>query len=100
GRADEVTKVRGMFVHPRQVDAVAGRAAGVSRYQAVVTRQEHQDVLTFQVALAPGADAAAVAAALPGAILDVLKRRGEVRVVPAGSIPAGSRKIEDQRKWD
>jgi len=100
GRADEVTKVRGMFVHPRQVDEVAGRVAGVSRYQVVVTRQEHQDVLTFQVALAPGADAAAVAAALPGAIRDVLKLRGEVRVVPAGSIPAGSRKIEDQRKWD
>jgi phenylacetate-CoA ligase len=100
GRADEVTKVRGMFVHPRQVDEVAARFAGVSRYQVVVTRQEHQDVLTFLVEAAAGADAGALEAGLPGAIRDVMKLRGEARIVPAGTLPAGGKKIDDQRKWD
>lgn len=100
GRADEVTKVRGMFIHPRQTDEVAARARGVVRHQVVVTRKEHQDVLTFRVELAEGVEPGAVAPALEGAIRDVLKLRGEVEVVPAGSIPEGARKIDDRRTWD
>jgi phenylacetate-CoA ligase len=100
GRADEVTKVRGMFIHPRQAAEVAARVPGIARYQVVVTRQDHQDVLTFTVEVAPGADAVHVQGAMAAAIRDVMKLRGEARVVPAGSIPEGARKIEDQRKWD
>ncbi len=100
GRADEVTKVRGMFVHPRQADEVVGRVPGVARYQVVVTRQEHQDVLTFDVEPAPDADRAAIEAGLPAAIRDVMKLRGAVHIVPSGTIADGAKKIEDQRKWD
>ncbi len=100
GRADEVTKVRGMFIHPRQADEVAGRIPGIARYQVVVTRHEHQDVLTFHVEPQPGADRAAIEAAFPGAIRDVMKLRGGVKLVAPGGIPAGGKKIEDQRKWD
>src|SRR5262249_23101069 len=100
GRADEVTKVRGMFVHPRQADEVAARFPAVSRYQVVVTRREHQDELTFQVELAAGADAAPIQAGLPAGVRDVRKLRGEVRVVPPGTIADGAKKIDDQRKWD
>jgi phenylacetate-coenzyme A ligase PaaK-like adenylate-forming protein len=100
GRADEVTKVRGMFVHPRQADEVAGRFPGISRYQVVVTRREHQDELTFHVELRPDADRAGIEAGVPAAIREVMKLRGEVRVVAAGAIPDGAKKIEDQRKWD
>src|SRR5262249_4218522 len=100
GRADEVTKVRGMFVHPRQVDEVAAPFPAASRYQVVVTRREHQDELTFQVELSAGADAAAVEAGLPSAVRDVMKLRGDVRVVTPGTIQAGAKKIDDQRKWD
>ncbi len=100
GRADEVTKVRGMFVHPRQGDEVAARFPGVSRYQVVVTRREHQDELTFHVELRPDADRVAIESGLPAAARDVIKLRGEVRVVPPGTIPDGAKKIDDQRKWD
>ncbi len=100
GRADEVTKVRGMFIHPRQADEVAARFPAVARYQVVVTRQDHQDVLALAVELRPDADAAAVRDGMVAAIRDVMKLRGEVRVVPPGTIPEGARKIEDQRKWD
>jgi phenylacetate-CoA ligase len=100
GRADEVTKVRGMFIHPRQADEVAGRVPGIARHQVVVTRQDHQDVLTFQVEIRPDADGAAIPAALAAAIRDVMKLRGEARVVPAGTIPDGAKKIEDRRTWE
>ncbi len=100
GRADEVTKVRGMFIHPRQVDEVAGRAGGVARCQAVVGRDGHQDTLTLRVELAPGADGTGVSAALQSAIRDVMKLRGTVEIVPAGSIPEGAKRIADERKWD
>ncbi|HSE96537.1 MAG TPA: AMP-binding protein [Methylomirabilota bacterium] len=97
GRADEVTKVRGMFVHPRQIDEVAARFPAVSRYRAVVTREGHQDGLALEVELHPGAVAPT---GVVEVIRDVLKLRGEVRVVSAGVIPPDAKKIEDRRTWD
>ncbi len=100
GRADEVTKVRGMFIHPRQADEVAARAPVVTRWRTVVTREGHQDVLTFEVELGQGGDPATVGATLVDAIRDVMKLRGEVRVVPPGTIRDGAKKIEDRRTWE
>jgi phenylacetate-CoA ligase len=99
GRADEVTKVRGMFIHPRQADEVAARASGLARYQVVVGREGHQDTLTFRVELAGGASAEAVTRALEAAIRDVMKLRGAVEIVAAGIIPENAKKITDERKW-
>jgi phenylacetate-CoA ligase len=100
GRADEVTKVRGMFIHPRQADEVVARFPEVSRYQVVVTRTGHQDQMTFQVELAPGGmDDGALAARLQSAIREAMKLRGEVAIVPRGTIPEGAKKIADQREW-
>jgi phenylacetate-CoA ligase len=100
GRADEVTKVRGMFIHPRQADEVAARAPGVARFQVVVGREGHNDTLTFRVELAAGAESATVRQALEAAIRDVMKLRGGVDIVAAGTIEDSGRKIVDERKWD
>jgi phenylacetate-CoA ligase len=100
GRADEITKVRGMFIHPRQVDEVVARAGGVARAQAVVTREGHQDVLTLRLELAPGADPVPVTSAAEAAIRDVMKLRGSVEIVAPGAIAEGAKKITDQRRWD
>ena len=100
GRADEVTKVRGMFIHPRQADEVASRATGVQRFQVVVGRQGHEDTLTLRVELAPGTDAPGASKTLEGAIREVMKLRGSVDVVGAGTIPDDAKKIFDERKWD
>jgi len=100
GRVDEVTKVRGMFIHPRQADEVAARVSGVSRYQVIVSRQDHQDVLTFRVELVEGTDARDAASTIETAIREVMKLRGQIEVVPTGSIPQGAKKIVDERKWD
>jgi phenylacetate-CoA ligase len=100
GRADEVTKVRGMFIHPRQADEVAARAAGLGRYQVVVGRDGHQDTLTFRVELASGVPLESVKTTLETAIREVMKLRGVVEAVPTGSIPEDAKKIRDERKWD
>jgi len=100
GRADEVTKVRGMFIHPRQADEAAARVGGVARFQVVVGRDGHQDTLLFRVELVGGAEARAVTAALETAIRDVMKLRGAVEVVAPGTLPEGAKKIADERKWD
>jgi phenylacetate-coenzyme A ligase PaaK-like adenylate-forming protein len=99
GRADEVTKVRGMFIHPRQADEVVAKAPGVARYQVVVGREGHQDTLTFRLELKPSIDAASVKSAVESAIRDVMKLRGAVEVVTAGTIPDGAKKIADERTW-
>jgi phenylacetate-CoA ligase len=100
GRADEVTKVRGMFIHPRQADEVVARVPGVERYQVVVGREGHNDTLTLRVQLAPGGDAKAASQVLEAAIRDVMKLRGTVEVVGPGTIPENVKKISDERKWD
>jgi phenylacetate-CoA ligase len=100
GRADEVTKVRGLFIHPRQVDEVAARVPAVRRAQAVVTREAHQDALTLRVELAPAADPAAVRPALVEAIRAVMTLRGVAEVVAPGTIPEDARRIEDRRTWE
>jgi len=100
GRADEVTKVRGIFVHPRQVDEIVARVKGVERSQVVVGREGHNDTLTLRVQLAPGVDGAAASSTLEAAIRDVMKLRGTVAVVGAGTIPDGAKKVSDERKWD
>jgi phenylacetate-CoA ligase len=100
GRADEVTKVRGMFIHPRQADEVAARGRGVKRYQVVVGREGHQDTLTMLVEVEAGADAGGVRSALEAGIRDVMKLRGSVEIVAPGTIAENARKIADGRKWD
>ena len=100
GRVDEVTKVRGMFVYPRQADEVAARFPAVTRSQVVVTRESHQDALEFHVELAPGASAEQVSGEMVEAIRDVMKLRGAIRVVPPGTILPSAKKIDDRRKWD
>ena len=100
GRADEVTKVRGMFVHPRQVDEAVSRFAGeVDAARLVVTREGGADQMTLEVRLKPGVRGTDVLRdSLTERVREATKLRGEVVFV--ADIPANSRKIEDRRKWE
>lgn len=101
GRVDQVTKVRGMFIHPNQADQVAARHPEISRYQVLVIRKEHRDEMIFRVELGrSGIDEGVFAKSLGQTIREVLKLRGEVEIVPTGAIPQEAKKIDDQRKWD
>lgn len=95
GRADQSAKVKGMFVRPEQVAAVAARHVELGRCRLVVTRAGETDAmcLTAEVAAPPSTLAEAVAATLR----DVTKLRGTVELVPLGSLPNDGKVIDDTR---
>jgi len=101
GRVDQTTKVRGLFVHPRQVDEIASRYPQISKYQLVVTRKQHKDEMTFRIE--PKGDAPPgerLTEKIERTIRDVIELRGNVQWVDPGTIPEGARTIEDQRTWE
>ncbi len=101
GRVDQATKVRGLFVHPGQVDEVASKHLQVAKYQVVVTRKEHKDEMTFRIELKEEIpQPEKLKEEIEKSIRDVMKVRGNVEFVPKGTIPDGARKIEDQRTWE
>ncbi|MBN2439208.1 MAG: phenylacetate--CoA ligase family protein [Deltaproteobacteria bacterium] len=99
GRADEVTKIRGMFVHPRQVDEAMSRfPKEVDKVRVVVTREGETDVMTVEIQLKKGVTGTdALKASCEERIRETTKLRGGVVFVP--EIPEGSKKIDDRRKW-
>ena len=91
GRADQATKVRGLFVHPHHVAEVL-RRHGLARGRLVVENEAGEDRMTLLLERAP-ADAAPIEASMK----DVMKVRGEVRAVDA--LPNDGKVIEDLRKY-
>jgi phenylacetate-CoA ligase len=101
GRVDQVTKVRGLFVHPGQADEVASKHPHIGKLQVVVTRKEHKDEMTFRIELKEEVpQPETLKAEIERSIRDVMKVRGDVQFIPKGTIPEGARKIEDQRSWE
>jgi len=96
GRADQAAKVKGMFVRPEQVADLARRFPALGRLRLVVDRAGEADTMTL-AAEADGEEPG-LAARLAEALLAVTKLRGEVRLVPRGSLPNDGRVIEDVRK--
>jgi len=98
GRADQTTKIRGMFVHPKQVDAIVKRFPEVVRARLVVTGEMANDAMTLQVETAcSGPDA--LTAKITDAIREVTKLRGEVTIMLPGSLPNDGKVIEDARSY-
>ena len=98
GRIGDAVKVKGMFVRGGEIAAVMQRFPEVKRFQAVVTREKHQDHLSYAVELAvPAGDEAALAARLAEALREAVKVRGEVGLVPAGTLPEGAKRVDDRR---
>lgn len=97
GRADQTTKIRGMFVHPKQVDDIAKRFSEVARARLVVSGEMANDNMTLKVEVASPAED--LAARIGEAIRDVTKLRGQVEVVAVGSLPNDGKIIEDARSY-
>jgi phenylacetate-CoA ligase len=98
GRADQTTKVKGMFVHPSQVAAVLKRHPEVARARLVVDNTTGQDRMTLRCEAAGGDEA--LAKAIVETIRDVTKLRGEVELVTPGALPNDGKVIEDTRKYE
>lgn len=98
GRADQTTKVKGMFVHPSQVNEVVGRHAQIGRARLVVDNHDGQDVMTLRCE--SEAQASELAQAVVQTIREVCKLRGEVELVAPGSLPNDGKVIDDVRRYE
>ena len=95
GRADQTTKIKGMFVRPEQVAALVAKHSEIDRARVVASRDGEMDVMTVRietVAEDPGAYA--------GTISEVLKLKGIVELVKPGGLPRDGVVIEDTRQYD
>ncbi len=97
GRADQTTKVRGMFVHPEQVAQVAKRFPQVLKARLVVSGEMGADVMTLQVETRE--TASGLADQLAACLREVTKLRGEVAMVAPASLPNDGKVIEDARSY-
>ena len=95
GRADQTTKVKGMFVHPSQIADVAKRHPELGRLRLSVTREAEQDVITLvaECAVRPSGLEDAVAVSLQA----VTKPKGRIQLVAPGALPNDGKIIADER---
>jgi phenylacetate-CoA ligase len=95
GRADQTTKIKGMFVRPEQVAEIARRHRELGRLRLTVTRAQEQDAMTLSAECASAADG--LADAISATLASVTKLRGEVALVAPGSLPNDGKVIADER---
>ena len=95
GRADQTTKIKGMFVRPEQVAALVDKHDEIVKARVIAARQGEMDTMTVQIE-SPTAEDSTYAKS----VVEVLKLKGTVQIVPPGSLPKDGLVIEDQRVYD
>ena len=95
GRADQTTKIKGMFVRPEQVAALVARHAEIAKARVIAGRDGEMDTMTVQIE-ADGGDSAAFAKT----VAEVLKLKARIEVVATGTLPNDGKVIEDTRSYD
>jgi phenylacetate-CoA ligase len=98
GRADQTAKVRGMFIHPQQVDKVIKRHTEIGRARLVIDWVDQADRITLHCECEPRDGA--LSAAIADSIRSICKLRGDVEFVAAGSLPNDGKVIDDIRQYD
>jgi phenylacetate-CoA ligase len=97
GRADQRTKVKGMFVDPEQIALIARRHPELGRLRLVVDWVDQQDVMTLKAEL--GGGTADLAKTVEGTVQNICKVRGKVEFVSPGSLPNDGKVVDDVRKY-
>ena len=97
GRADQATKIRGMFVHPGQVAAITKRFPEIARARLVVSGEMANDAMLLKVET--HATSEGLQSKIAEAIREITKLRGDVELVGAGSLPNDGKVIEDARSY-
>jgi phenylacetate-CoA ligase len=95
GRADQTTKIKGMFVRPEQVAALVAQHEEIEKARVIASREGEADVMTVQIETV-GEDKDAYARS----VADLLKLKGRVELVAPGSLPRDGLVIEDTRSYD
>ncbi len=99
GRADQTTKVRGMFVHPSQVAAVLERHPEALKGRLVVDSRDNRDIMTLHCEVA-GSPPEALAEAMAGSVREVCKLRAEIVFAAPGSLANDGKVIDDVRTYE
>ena len=97
GRADQTTKVKGMFVHPSQVAEIARRFPQVGKARLVVSGEMANDQMCLQVETSEAVDG--LSEQIEAAVREVTKLRSQVQLVSPGSLPNDGKVIEDARSY-
>ncbi len=97
GRADQRTKIKGMFVDPKQVAEIVGRHPGIGRARLVVSRDGERDAMALHVE--PGDGPAPDTAVIRDAMREITKLGGDVVIVERGSLPNDGKVIADEREY-
>jgi phenylacetate-CoA ligase len=95
GRADQTTKIKGMFIRPEQVAEFVGRHDEITKARVVATRDGDSDVMTVQIEAQSGDPSK-----FESSIQAVMKIRGVIEIVTQGSLPNDGKVIDDQRSYD
>ena len=95
GRADQTTKIKGMFVRPEQVAAFVAKHPEITRARVIADRAGEADTMTVQVEGAPEQ-----AQTYAASVAAVLKLKGDIQVVAENSLPKDGVVIEDRRSYD
>ena len=95
GRADQTTKVKGMFVRPEQIAEMASRHPELKRLRLVVTRENEQDMMTLKCECSSPGEA--LRSAIAATLRSVTKLGGEVELAAPGSLPNDGKVIADER---
>ena len=98
GRADQTTKVKGMFVRPEQVAEVVKRHPQISKARLVVDREDVNDSMTLCCEVSEQSEA--LAEAIRNSLRDVCKLRGVVSFVASGELAADGKVIDDVRSYE
>ena len=98
GRADQTAKVRGMFVHPEQVNKVIKRHPEITRARLVIDWIDQADVITLKCETNSRDES--LVSAIATSIRDICKLRGKVELLGADDLPNDGRVIDDIRKYD
>jgi phenylacetate-CoA ligase len=95
GRADQTTKVKGMFVRPEQIAEIGRRHPGLGRLRLIVTREDETDAMTLRAECASPSET--LQSEVAATLRVVTKLRGEVELASPGSLPNDGKVIADQR---
>ena len=95
GRADQTTKVKGMFIRPEQIAEIGKRHSSLGRLRLVVTRQGETDAMTLRVETAAANDA--LGEEIAASLRAVTKLGGAVELVSPGTLPNDGKVISDER---
>ncbi len=97
GRADQTTKVKGMFVHPEQVAEIARRHPEIRRLRLVVDNPGGQDRMVLHCEIGAGGEV--IDQAVVSTLREITKLRGEVAFCAPGGLPNDGKVIEDSRTY-